>query len=840
MRRWNLTQQDPLALRLAADVRLGATDYADDQIWELTLTAGEPPTLALRTTYGLRARDMRLFPAFREGDAVVIDPSTFAAPPAVNFFTVNLIQVSFSPLAGIHVVADYWASGSHSVAGQFAITNQRSVACSIQFLLCAVLRPLEGGSVMNHVKKEAAQFLQGATGNLKPTVYMRDGVTDDVGSWAALSQSFELAPNETQIIKWAQAARPSAETSLDVCKGLIEQDWSDEIKKIESLAADIPEIETGDPEWDAAFAFAYKVALQSYVGPTQHLPYPSFIFTRTPNKGYSARGDGGDHNWQWDGQVATEAYVNLPQIVQCAPELAKGIIRNYLAVQEPNGFIDWKPGLAAQRNKALCIPLLATLAWIIYEYTEDRDFIDEVYERLKKFVMIWFSSKYDRDNDGVPEWSHTIQSAFDDCPSFVRWQKWGQAADITLSESPDLASYLYRECQSLIQMAKLLGRENDEPPLQAHAEMIRITVDQMWRDHTASYHYIDLETHESPIGYELWRKESNASDVGAKSETSHSVEIHRKFVPSARVLVKVIGERDAAPSQVQVIIHGRGRRGRHRVETIPARRMTWYWGLGSVTSDKLYAEIDRIEVSGVPQGCEVIIGTVDYTRQDQTLLLPIWAGLPKGDRLETLVRRTITDPARYWRDYGIPNCSALDPVYKANNRDGSGGVWMMWNTMIGEGLADGGFTVEAAQLIEKIMRAMIFTLKEEKAFREAYNSDQLEGLGERDYLWGVAPVHLFLRTLGVRIISEKKVWLRGRNPFPFPVTVKWNGVTVTKSEKTTVIKFASGFERVVSEEREMMIEDQTAQTTNGVAQTIVVEPTLAGVQVGRGELSGIL
>jgi len=810
MRRWNLTQNDPLALRLAADVRLGATDYADDQIWELTLAGGEPPALALRTTYGLRARDMRLFPAFREGDAVLIDPNEFAAPPAVNFFTVNLIQISFSPLAGIHVVADYWASGSHSVAGQFAITNQRNVACSIQFRLCAVLRPLEGGSVMNHVKKESAQYLQGGTGNLKPTVLIRDGITEDVGSWTALSQSFELAPNETRLIKWAQAARPSPETSLDVCKGLIEQDWSEEFKKIESLAADVPEIETGDPDWDAAFAFAYKVALQSYVGPTQHLPYPSFIFTRTPNKGYSARGDGSDHNWQWDGQVATEAYVNLPQIVQCAPELAKGIIRNYLAVQEPSGFIDWKPGLAAQRNKALCIPLLATLAWIIYEYTEDRDFIDEVYERLKKFVMIWFSNKYDRDDDGVPEWSHTIQSAFDDCPSFVRWQRWAQAADITLSESPDLASYLYRECHSLIKIAKVLGRENDEPVLHARAEMIRITVDLMWRDHTASYHYVDLETHESPIGYELWRKESNVSDVGAKSETSHSIEIRRKFAPSARVLVKVAGERDAAPAHVQVIIHGRGRRGRHRVETIPARRMTWYWGLGSVTSDKLYAEIDRIEVSGVPQGCEVIISTVDYTRQDQTLLLPIWAGLPKENRLEALVRRTITDPKRYWRDYGIPNCSALDPVYKPDNREGSGGVWMMWNTMIGEGLADSGFTVEAAQLIEKIMRAMIFTLKEEKAFREAYNSDQLEGLGERDYLWGVAPVHLFLRTLGVRIISERKVWLRGRNPFPFPVTVKWKDVTVTKSERTTVVKFASGVERIVDEEGEVIVEDSSS------------------------------
>lgn len=152
MRRWNLTQNDPLALRLAADVRLGGTDYADDQIWELQLANGEPPSLGLRTTYGLRAREMRLFPAFREGDTASVDPTEFVKPPAVNFFTVNLIQTTFTPLAGIEVTADYWVSGSHSVAGQFSITNQRSMACSIQVRLCAILRPLEGGTVMNHLK----------------------------------------------------------------------------------------------------------------------------------------------------------------------------------------------------------------------------------------------------------------------------------------------------------------------------------------------------------------------------------------------------------------------------------------------------------------------------------------------------------------------------------------------------------------------------------------------------------------------------------------------------------------------------------------------------------------
>ena len=76
----------------------------------------------------------------------------------------------------------------------------------------------------------------------------------------------------------------------------------------------------------------YCQALRSFVGPTEHLPHPSFIFTRQQDRGYSLKGDGSDHNWQWNGQVATEAYVVLPQIVAAAPDLAKGILRNWLAV----------------------------------------------------------------------------------------------------------------------------------------------------------------------------------------------------------------------------------------------------------------------------------------------------------------------------------------------------------------------------------------------------------------------------------------------------------------------------------------------------------------------------
>jgi hypothetical protein len=108
------------------------------------------------------------------------------------------------------------------------------------------------------------------------------------------------------------------------------------------------------------------------------------------------------------------------------------------------------------------------------------------------------------------------------------------------------------------------------------------------------------------------------------------------------------------------------------------------------------------------------------------------------------------------------------------------------------------------------MTAMIHTLKAEKAFREAYNPDVLEGMGDRDYLWGVAPAHLFLKTVGIRIISSRKVWVGGHNPFPQPVTVRARGVSVTRAGDVTTIVFPSERQVTLTGAEPQFVEDAAA------------------------------
>jgi hypothetical protein len=819
MRDWHLTQDDPLALRLAADVRLGPTDYADDHIWELTLAGGEPPALALRTTYGLRARDMRIFPGFAEGDRAVTDPAEFVFTPAVRAFYVNYLRVTFEPLPAIAVTAHYWVPDSHTVAGRLTLVNHspEPEPRRIRVLLSALLKPIENPRNLGAGKLEEFSALEGHSGNLDVVVVLEGMAEVEPAPFPTLSRTLDLPPGEPVFIRWAEASLPSplgtiapeAKRSgggeggegerpgvycLPLIRNLFSREWDGEFARIELLNSGLLDIDTGDKDWDAAFAFAQAVALRSYVGPTAHLPHPSFIFTRNPDKGYSRKGDGSDHNWQWDGQVATEAYVNLPQIVSAAPDLAKGVIRNWLAVQDEKGFIDWKPGLGGQRNKALCIPILAALAWRVYEYTEDRDFLAEIYPGLRRFLDVWFTRRHDRDEDGVPEWSHTVQSAFDDNPSFVRWRPWAQGADITLAEAPDLAAYLYRECRTLRRIAALLGLP-EEPVLDERAYKLLRAVEAMWREDAGTYHYVDRDSHEVTRGEAL-----------AAGRGDLTVEVHRRFAPSARLLVKAHGPPDARPN-MEVTLVGRGRRGRHRVETLKRSHVQWYFGVGTAVSEKLYAELDRVEVRGLTDEFDVTVSVVDYARQDQTLLLPLWGGLPDPARAKELIHRAILDANRYWRPYGIPNCSALDPAYRPDNREGSGGVWMMWNTMIGEGLVEYDHRAEAAELVKRIMSAMIYALKTDKAFREAYNSDKLEGLGDRDYLWGVAPVHLFMLTLGVRIVNPRRVFLEGYNPFPWPVTIRHKGVTVSKGADGAIVTFPSGKQVMVTDPSPQFVED---------------------------------
>jgi len=119
--------------------------------------------------------------------------------------------------------------------------------------------------------------------------------------------------------------------------------------------------------------------------------------------------------------------------------------------------------------------------------------------------------------------------------------------------------------------------------------------------------------------------------------------------------------------------------------------------------------------------------------------------------------------------------------------------------MIAEGVLGYGGRREAADLTTRLMKAVILNLKSSHSFYQNYHAERGIGIGERNTAHGLAPVGLFLDVLGVRNISSRSVHLDGRNPFPWPVTINYKGVTVLCGLDRTVITFPNGKNIIVED-----------------------------------------
>ncbi len=782
MRDWNLyassTSQagDPLSLTIAADVRLCKPDYVNDHIWELEIGSGEPAALAARTTYGLRARSMRLFYRFGESGKSITSPAEFHAAPRLRRFYPNFLLLNFSPFEGLEISAEYWIPESHVIAGRLTISNRTTFARTINLELCGALTPLDGQSISN-TQQQMVNVLAGQTGGLAPVLFMTGGPSAGPGPHPSLALDLQFDPGQSPSIPWTLASEASAEISFELARRISARPWDAERARIEMMdASQTLDIQTGDADWDAALAFSQRAALSLFFPASQQLPNSSFVELRQPDSGYSHRGDGHDYPPSWNGQSALETYY-LSSLIPVERSLTRGLLENYLSVQTEDGSIDGKPGLAGQRAKFLAAPMLAGMAWKYYQDTQDEGFIAEVFPKLLAFFWSWFSPDHDRDRDGIPTWEHILQTGFDDNPLFDVWHPWSQGIDISVIHDPALEAMLYKEAASLIRMAEKLGRASELTLLYTQAAALRSSVETSWNARLALYSYRDRVT-----------KQSQPGKVIAKHKGNGNMRPKAEFEAPVRLLIEVQTKGPAAKRPV-VEIGELPSKVKGESEIIEASQFQWRSGGLVATSQKVYSRIGRISVKGLEDKDKLIVHTVDTTSEDITLFTPLWARIPERQRAQVMIGRSLLDADRFDRPYGIPALSFV-PDQKADTVSMS--VHLPWNQLVGEGLLAYDFRNEAARLTVHLMNAVIQNLKQSRAFHQRYHAETGSGIGERGALSGLAPVGLFLQTLGVTILSSTRVRLEGRNPFVWPVTIQYKGLKVIRGLDKTEIIFANG------------------------------------------------
>jgi hypothetical protein len=776
MREWRLTTDDAYALRLAADVRLTPTYYADDQVWEVTLGGPTEPAISFQTRYGSRVGLARFVPMIIiEGQkAPIYEAQTFVERPMLRNFAPNYARLTAKPIAALDLEMEVWAAASQELAGRFTFTNTSAAPVNIRLELFGQIAPVEGirGPEMNILGLDdgtEALHLGKITATLNPVLMLENSIPGPRpvpnAAWETAKVSPKLIAPVTipaggsVAIRWVHAGYATVDDSLkNAYLRLYKSDWDAGLKQITALPT--LEIETGNPAWDAAIAFSTLVTLRSFISAAGGFPYPTIVSARIPSRGYSAHTDGSDHGRQWNGVSVYLAYLAAPSAAIVAPELAKGVIRDFLAVQKPDGWIDFRPGASGQRVNLLSAPLLAVIAAKIYELTGDVAFVKEVLPGLRKFYTRWFAQDMDRDGDGLPEWANSAQTGYLENPLFTRAGRTPPRADTAKTEAPDLAAYLAREAAALEYLGTVAGdpAELHQPP----------DVAALW-DAARGFIYRDRDTHKAPTGGEVF-----------SGKGDQTLDAPLTLDPPNRLVVRVTGGKDHAP-RMTIVIEGVDANGNHTTDNLTGEQFLWGYGNGTAITEKVFSRINYAKFEGLSRVYGVEIDATDLNHTDLTVFAPLILAKIAPEQRDLLMRRL---GESYWHPHGLAMLAKNDPAYVP-------GIDMFWNVQLLEAVreVDRG---AALTLFKALLDTEAAILKRDRAFRETWNAETGLGEGDPDELNGVLPLWVILDMIGVRILDAKHAWVATGYDFEGPITVRHSGVTVTRTAQGTTVSFPSG------------------------------------------------
>lgn len=773
MREWNLGKNDPLCLTIAADARFSHPDYTNDHIWEVRFDGRDPAALSIETTFGLRARRMLVFPSFSYTGKEYTQPAAFFQPPHLRAFSTNYLSFVFSPFEGLQVQSEYWIQDSQTLSGRFTLINTSEQQLTFHFELAALLTPMNDGRSMAESLYDSSPHLAGKSNGLEPVCVLAGRTQPGSGPFPALAQDIELHPGTPRRLTWALAALAAAQDSLKAAQRAVEKKWDAEIARIEiQNSRDWIEISTGSPDWDAGFALAQKIADGLYFPGSEHLPHASFVLTRLPDYGYSPRGDGSDSPLLWNGQTALDAYFLASLILPSKANFLRGILENFLNTGSTPGAVDWKPGLAGQRSYLLAQPLLASLALKINQADPQPVWLEKIYPALLDFIKVWFSPAHDRDQDGYPEWDSPQQSGLEDSPAYAPWSANTENLTINLLESPSLAAMLYRECSSLAQIAAQTHQDADAKWLIQQAQHLKEELEQTWTSRGSAYHYRDFESHS------ISRSSTLRIVRGDKT-----IELNQAFPQPQRLMFRIT-LKENPPQPITIQITGLNPQGELN-ERLTANLFHWDQHSARCTSRHLYSSITRIEISGLHPKDRCRITCCGSAEEDCSIFLPLWAQIPSAERAQKLIEKNLL--AHYFKNHGIPVAPAkIQGDKKIEN------INISYNHLLGEGLLAYGFRKEAAQLVSRLMDTTSQSLKKYNAFYQFYNAYDGFPLGERNVLQGLAPLGLFLQTLGLRELSPHHAVLEPGNPFPWPVVVRFRATTFTFHQQEILVNFRTG------------------------------------------------
>lgn len=742
---------DPIGLTLCADSRFSNAQPDPDIVWQLRF---EPNSaINLYTTLGLQARSFQLFPQFSLNKVIHFSLAEFFSAPRIEMIFSNFTRLILTPFEEIEAQADFWVKKGGLLIGRISLTNHSDQNQEIGAGMAARLVNLRGSSELRHVSQSYQTYLKAVSGNLSLNLTL-DGMSRPVLSPIfGLEQSKRFEPDQSFDIFWQLNIFENSDQEGSKNQLKIPVNWDAELARLElDNQKRLVQITTPLADWDAALFSLQNQAFQLLQNDLEgdlllhksrgiHSVYPS------PQSNTSVH--------------ELELWQMIMSLMPAQTQLAAQLFANYLD--------DQLERCVDNKLSDPPFPCLAQLAWKIHQLYQNKDYLRSIFPALLRLCLCWFDQDNDRDQDGLPEWQTLEQCNLLSLSHFNLSEEASLPTRISSTESFGLACLLLTELENLHNIAKILEEEKALSEIRSRSEKI-----QAWlasnEDKYLTSGILDHETHQTHPGLMLY--EGDLAEFGQKSiYLNHASRLNLRF--KSELMIKKL---------VPFTIIGESRSGEAIQELVTSQDLLWLPGSFFLTTNQVYARIDRIEDFPLEKA-HLQLYTADLKQFDLSWLL------------RELLSPTLSNPDQeesvsYLRQWLAGTKFGLPELLSTQLEDQT--VNLSWNAYLVSLLIDQNERELAFQLFSQLMSAKIALLKTDHATSERWQATSARGQGYKNAPGGLLPIDLFLELAGVAIYHQNKVRLWGANPFPWQVKIRYRGLEIIREGKNSTVIFPNG------------------------------------------------
>ena len=740
-----------LRIPLAADARTINGVPHDDQVWQLSFGSSETGTLELSTTFGLRARYMRIFPIFSEEGTTIEQMRDYHSSVRIEKNYPNYLQLNVQPFEGIEAVFEYWVQDVDLISCRITLTNYMQEERAIGMDWACVLVP-DAGTPMKPEHKNIVNVLQGATKGLVPVMFITGGPDFTSTPKPALTSDIFLAPKESKTRTWAIASKESAEDSFETARRAVAKNWDAEMALLDMVNSDVYQIESFLPEWDFVFNLSQRMSIFLAGFDQQEVR-----FQRTM-----------DQNPYDDALTENPIFpLVLWYWLKCAPPAMLPTAKQIL--------LKWFESANLSSATKEILPFICTLSYEIYQRDGDKSFLGKIYPALQQYYQTWMTS----DQIDSPTWRSVRQTGIERHPLFSTLFSWSQGVDAHKVNAPDLTALLLIEAESMDQLALIMEDIEISSDAKKKAMQLRNILEDLWNSRSVIHFYSDADTRYS-------QKVGLVARLSGNAQKS----INKKYETPMRLLLRVDAE-GLLPLQLKITIQGKDADQNDLTLHLSYANLRWYLRHGTLTLDDLLTEVTKIQIEGAGKNDQITLQHVYHRVPMITSLLPIWANSISLKMKNRIVKHNFAKAKRFNENFGMPE---FIPTPSLTNKIEHVSVSLPHSVLVIEALLKMGEVKLAAEHLTKIVTAQGLCLRNQGALFERYDVHTAQGF-DSPYTWNsLFPIGLFLKVAGIEILSPTKVKLHYCNPLPAKFKVSYRGLEIMHGLKETQITFPNGMQ----------------------------------------------